>query len=176
VCSAAGNATSRRAGARPPAWIRWARPGRHSVPVRERVDSQAGCRPLPPVVSFSGRRPTPACPRLGAPNSVLERCGPRAESVARAQGQPGRESGQGQRASLRAGSPAGPGVEHPAASGRCWVLTRRGPLNRDAQWQDADRFSRAVEPAGRKWRLRLERRRTLRSKWAKPLTERPRTL
>jgi hypothetical protein len=65
------------------------------------------------------------------------------------QGQPGRRSGQGQLASLRAGSPAGPGVDYPVASGRCGVLTRRGPVNRDAQWQDSDRFSRAVEPAGR---------------------------
>jgi hypothetical protein len=61
------------------------------------------------------------------------------------QGQPGRRSGQGLRASMRAGSPAGLGVEQPApASGRCRVLTRRGPVIRNAQWQDSDSFSRAA--------------------------------
>jgi hypothetical protein len=61
VCLIAGGAMTRRAG-----------------------DSLAGGRTLHPATCVSCRRRTPACPRLGVPHSVLERCGSRTESVARA--------------------------------------------------------------------------------------------
>ncbi len=93
------DATICRAGGGPPAGICWAQLGGHSVLVRwERVDSQARYQPPLLVVCFSGRRRTPARPRLGAPNSVLECCGPRAESVARPAGPAERRGKAGQSA------------------------------------------------------------------------------
>jgi hypothetical protein len=44
-------------------------------------------------------------------------------------------------------TPDGPGAGCSVASGRCGALTRRGPVNRFAQRQDSDRFSRAAESA-----------------------------
>jgi hypothetical protein len=92
----AGNATTRRAGGDLKSWICWARPGRHRVPDRwERGDSLAGGGLLHPAISVSGRRHAPACPRMGVPHSVLDRCGPRANGPlwttgqVRCQGQPG---------------------------------------------------------------------------------------
>ncbi len=71
-----------------------------------------------------------------------------AQGPSQSPGQPGRRSGEEKRGNLRAGSPAGPGVKHPVAPGRCGVLTRRGPVSRVAQWQDSDRFS---EPPPGPW-------------------------
>jgi hypothetical protein len=74
VCSIAGSATTRRAGGEPPARICLARPDMHSV--LDRWERLAGRRP-----NLTPRR---QCQRMGVPRSVLERCGSRAESVAKA--------------------------------------------------------------------------------------------
>jgi hypothetical protein len=143
-------------------WERDDSPGRGQTACLDPLGTtrQAQCACSLGARRLAGRRPSSASRRqfqLSAPHTGLSAIW-RAplcpgtlwpEGRVSRQGQPGRRSGQGQRASLRSGPPVGPGIDYPVASGRCGVLTRRGQVNRDAQWQDWDRFSRSVEPAGR---------------------------